>query len=66
MSDQEKDQASKKASPWSNGLFIVGIALMVFGIVSANAAILAIGIVFFVIGLAQRGAKRWREKHPIR
>ena len=45
-------------------LFILGIVIMVFGIITANAAFLGIGAVFFIIGLAQRDQKSRPKRAP--
>ena len=45
-------------------LFILGIVFMVFGIFTANAAFLAIGVVFFIIGMAQQDRKPEQNRAP--
>ena len=54
MTDKE---SPKQGVSTSQVFYIVGTVLMVFGIVSANAAFLGIGVVFFVLGQTQRDQK---------
>jgi hypothetical protein len=54
MTDKE---SPKQGISTSRVFYIIGTVLMVFGIVSANAAFLGIGVVFFVLGQAQRDQK---------
>ena len=45
---------NKKDNSRSQGLIVIGLALLAIGIATANPAFLGVGVVFFVIGLAQR------------
>ena len=49
-----KNSESKETQTRKQGLLILGLAIMALGLALANAAILALGAVFFIIGLAQR------------
>ena len=61
MTDKESPQQRLNTS---QVFFVIGVVLMVFGIVSANAAFLGIGVVFFVLGQTQRDPKQTSQRAP--